>query len=75
MTLAIETHGLTRRFGDLVAVDHVNLSIPKACVYGFLGPNGSGKSTMIRMLCGLLQPSEGSANVLDTRVPEDSAAL
>ena len=61
---AIVTQGLTRRFGDLTAVSGLDLSIPKACIYGFLGPNGCGKSTMIRMLCGLLTPSEGKATVL-----------
>jgi ABC-2 type transport system ATP-binding protein len=73
--LAITTHGLTRRFGDLVAVDHVDLNIPKACVFGFLGPNGSGKSTTIRMLCGLLRPTGGSAEVLGASVPKDSESL
>ena len=50
--VAIRARWLTKRFGDLVAVDHVDLTVPKANVYGFLGPNGSGKSTTIRMLCG-----------------------
>ena len=57
--IAIRARGLTRRFGALVAVDHVDLTVPKARVYGFLGPNGSGKSTSIRMLCGLLTPTSG----------------
>ncbi len=72
---AIITRGLTRRFGDLVAVDHINLHIPRAKIYGFLGPNGSGKSTSIRMLCGLLIPSEGEAEVLGMRVPGEAEAL
>ena len=55
--IAIRARGLTRRFGKLVAVDHVDLTVRKAKVYGFLGPNGSGKSTTIRMLCGLLTPN------------------
>jgi ABC-2 type transport system ATP-binding protein len=67
--LAIRARGLTRRFGELVAVDHVDLSVPKAQVYGFLGPNGSGKSTTLRMLCGLLTPSEGEVEVLGLRIP------
>ncbi len=69
MTAVIETHDLTRRFGNLTAVDHVNMTVPKGRIYGFLGPNGCGKSTTIRMLCGLLLPSEGSATVfgLDTQ--------
>ena len=62
--LAIRARGLTKRFGALVAVDHVDLSVPAGTVYGFLGPNGSGKSTTIRMLCGLLTPSEGDIDVL-----------
>lgn len=73
--LAITTHQLTRRFGALTAVDHIDLDIPKACVFGFLGPNGCGKSTTIRMLCGLLEPSEGTAEVLGASVPKDSESL
>ncbi|MGK0222148.1 MAG: ABC-2 type transport system ATP-binding protein [Limisphaerales bacterium] len=62
--LAIETFDLTRNFGELVAVNRLNLSIPRQTIYGFLGPNGSGKSTAIRMLCGLLKPTNGRATVL-----------
>ena len=72
---AISAHDLTRRFGKLVAVDHVTLDIPRATIYGFLGPNGSGKSTTIRMLCGLLRPSEGECTVLGHPVPRDAEAL
>lgn len=73
--VAIRTRNLTRRFGALTAVDHVNLEIPRARIYGFLGPNGSGKSTTIRMLCGLLHPSEGEAEVLGHHVPRDAEKL
>ena len=73
--LAIHARGLTRRFGALVAVDHVDLSVPRAQVYGFLGPNGSGKSTTLRMLCGLLTPSAGEVEVLGLRIPEQAEAL
>ncbi len=73
--LAIRAHGLTKRFGDLVAVDHVDLSVPRAQVYGFLGPNGSGKSTTLRMLCGLLTPTEGEVEVLGLRIPAQAEAL
>ena len=73
--IAIRTRGLTRRFGQLVAVDHVDLEIPRAAIYGFLGPNGSGKSTTIRMLCGLLTPSEGEAEVLGLQMPRDAEKL
>lgn len=72
---AIVAKGLTRRFGNLTAVDNVDLAIPRNRIYGFLGPNGSGKSTTIRMLCGLLSPSEGTAEVLGRRVPEEAEAL
>jgi len=73
--IAIHARGLTKRFGSLVAVDHVDLSVPRARIYGFLGPNGSGKSTTIRMLCGLLAPSEGEATVLGLAVPGSAQAL
>lgn len=73
--LAIRARGLTKRFGSLVAVDHVELSVPRANVYGFLGPNGSGKTTTIRMLCGLLTPSEGEVEVLGLRIPEQAEEL
>jgi ABC-2 type transport system ATP-binding protein len=70
--VAIRARGLTRRFGALTAVDHVDLTIPRAQIYGFLGPNGSGKSTTIRMLCGLLRPTSGSVSVLGYDVARDS---
>ncbi len=73
--LAIESSGLTRRFGTLTAVDHLDLAVPRGIIYGFLGPNGCGKSTTIRMLCGLLTPSEGRARVLGRLVPEQAEAL
>ncbi|MBL7249058.1 ABC transporter ATP-binding protein [Alloalcanivorax sp. C16-2] len=72
---AIQTRGLTRRFGDLVAVDHLDLSVPRGQVYGFLGPNGCGKSTTIRMLCGLLLPSDGDIRVLDLDIPRQAETL
>jgi ABC-2 type transport system ATP-binding protein len=72
---AIVAQGLTRRFGKLTAVEAVDLTIPRAGIYGFLGPNGSGKSTTIRMLCGLLAPSAGSVDVLGHRMPRDAEQL
>jgi ABC-2 type transport system ATP-binding protein len=60
---AIETHALTRRFGDLVAVRGLDLRIERGEIFGLLGPNGSGKTTTIRMLCGLLEPTSGTAIV------------
>ncbi len=61
---AIDVRGLTKRFGDRVAVDHVDITMPRGQVWGFLGPNGSGKTTTIRMLCGLLRADEGSGTCL-----------
>ncbi len=71
----IVARGLTRRFGDVVAVDHLDLTVRRAEVYGFLGPNGCGKSTTIRMLCGLLGASEGSVCVLGHELPDDAEAV
>ena len=72
---AIQARGLTKRFGALAAVSHLDLDVPKGRIYGFLGPNGSGKSTTLRMLCGLLTPTEGTARVLDTTMPGNTQAL
>lgn len=62
--LAIDVHGLTKRFGRKVAVDGVDIEVPEGQVWGFLGPNGSGKTTTIRMLCGLLKPDAGEGTCL-----------
>lgn len=72
---AITARGLSKQFGNLRAVDKLDLDVPRAKIYGFLGPNGSGKSTTIRMLCGLMAPSAGEARVLGLDVREDTAAL
>ncbi len=73
--LAIQARGLTKRFASVTAVDHLDLDVPRSIIYGFLGPNGSGKTTAIRMLCGLLTPTEGGAKVLGFDVPADADAL
>lgn len=73
--IAITTQGLTRCFGNNLAVDHVDLEVPRAGIFGFLGPNGSGKSTMIRMMCGLLKPTEGSVEVLGYQLPRQAEQL
>src|SRR5204862_8216884 len=59
----IECEGLTKRFGTFTAVDHISFSVEKGSIFGFLGPNGSGKSTAIRMLCGILEPTDGTAKI------------
>ena len=64
MTLAIETQELSRFFDDFCAVDRINLQVEQGTFYGFLGPNGAGKSTTIKMLTGLLAPSDGQISVL-----------
>src|SRR2546425_1815286 len=61
--IMIDCERLTKRFGHLTAVDQVSFKVRKGSIFGFLGPNGSGKSTVIRMLCGLLEPSDGRAKV------------
>lgn len=72
---AIEVQGLTRKFGDLVAVDTLSFGVPRGSIFGFLGPNGSGKSTCIRMLCGLLRPTSGTASVVGHDVVADPEAV
>ena len=75
MKLALQTRGLTRSFGDLTAVDSVDLVVPAGSFYGFLGPNGAGKSTTIKCLTGLLRPSEGEIRILDLDPLKDPVAV
>jgi ABC-2 type transport system ATP-binding protein len=75
MTLAIETHQLTRFFDDFCAVDGIDLKVEQGTFYGFLGPNGAGKSTTIKMLTGLLAPSSGVMRVLGKDALEPSESL
>jgi ABC-2 type transport system ATP-binding protein len=73
--LAIQVRKLSKDFGNLRAVSSLDLEVPRGQIYGFLGPNGSGKSTTLRMLCGLVNPTEGSANVLGVSVPGNTRGL
>src|ERR1700733_3762571 len=72
---AIDVHGLTKRFGEKVAVDSIDIAVPYGEVWGFLGPNGSGKTTTIRMLCGLLRPDAGDGTCLDLDFRSQSEAI
>jgi len=73
--IAIETRGLTRRFGTQLAVNAVDLQVPEASVYGFLGPNGAGKTTTIRMLLGLIRPNAGEVKLFGEPFAENRLAL
>lgn len=72
---SIRTNGLTKDFGELRAVDNINMDLPRGGVAGFVGPNGSGKSTTIRMLLGLINPTSGEAEVLGQSIKNPSAYL
>jgi len=75
--IAIDVHGLTKRFGARTVVRDLSMQVPRGVIYGFLGPNGSGKTTTIRMLCGLLTPDEGEGTCLgyDIRTESDKIKL
>lgn len=73
--LVIETRQLSRNFGDIKAIQSLNLEVEKGSIYGFLGPNGCGKTTAIRMLTGLLRPTAGSVEVLGFKLPKDAEKL
>ena len=75
MTLAIETHQLSRSFNDFRAVDGIDIAVERGTFYGFLGPNGAGKSTTIKMLTGLLTPTTGQIRVLGRDMLDADAAL
>lgn len=72
---AIVTKGLTKKFKDLVAVDHVNIDVKKGEIFGLLGPNGAGKTTLIRMLCTLTYPTEGTASVAGYDIVKDDGKV
>ncbi|MDD9156222.1 ABC transporter ATP-binding protein [Aliivibrio sp. S4TY2] len=72
---AIQATDVVKKFGNFTAIDSINLSVPKGCIYGFLGPNGCGKSTTIRTLTGLLSPTSGHVDVLGLSIPKESEAL
>jgi ABC-2 type transport system ATP-binding protein len=71
----IETHGLTRRFGELTAVDHLDLTVSEGEIFGLVGPDGAGKTTTLRLLCGLMNPTEGSARVAGHDVVREAKAV
>src|SRR6476659_10795739 len=75
METIIETRGLTRRFGELTAVDHLDLTVARGEIFGLVGPDGAGKTTTLRMLCGLMEPSEGTATVAGHDVSRESQAV
>ena len=72
---AIQAENVVKKFGDFTAINHITLNVPKGSIYGFLGPNGCGKSTTIRVLTGLLSPSEGNVDVLGLEIPRQSELL
>jgi ABC-2 type transport system ATP-binding protein len=73
--IAILAQGLTRRFGNVTAVEDITLAVPRGTVFGFLGPNGAGKTTTIRLLLGLLPPTDGTLRVLGRTLPSDGLAV
>jgi ABC-2 type transport system ATP-binding protein len=73
--IPLEVQGLTKCFGDFCAVDHVSFAVSPGEVIGYLGPNGSGKTTTIRMLCGLMTPTEGTAQILGKNVTHEAEAI
>ncbi|HDU8586999.1 TPA: ABC transporter ATP-binding protein [Vibrio alginolyticus] len=72
---AIQAENVVKKFGDFIAINNITLNVPKGSIYGFLGPNGCGKSTTIRVLTGLLSPSEGNVDVLGLEIPKQSELL
>jgi len=72
---AISVSGLSKKYGDKLVVDHLDMEVPRGAIYGFLGPNGSGKTTTIRMMCGLLTPNSGSGRCLGFDIVNEAAQI
>src|SRR6201998_4844069 len=75
MSAIIEADHLTIRFGSFTAVNDVSFGVGKGEIFGFLGPNGSGKTTIIKALCGLLRPTEGTGRILGLDIRKDASAI
>ncbi|HUG55766.1 MAG TPA: ABC transporter ATP-binding protein [Candidatus Limnocylindrales bacterium] len=75
MSVVLRTEGLTKRFGDLLAVDGLDLEVHEGEVFGYLGPNGAGKTTTVRLLCALISPTAGTAEIAGHRLGRDDAAI
>ena len=75
MTIVLRTEGLTKRFGALTAVDRLDIEVREGEVFGFLGPNGAGKTTTLRLLCALIAPSAGSAEIAGLRLGRDDERI
>lgn len=73
--VVLEVRDLVRRYGDLIAVDHLSLQVKRGEVFGFLGPNGAGKTTALRMMCGLLRPTSGEVLIHGETVPPDGSGV
>jgi len=71
----IETNDLSKQYGDVLALDRLNLSVPRHAIFGFLGPNGAGKTTAMRILLGLIQPSSGSGRMFGRDIVTDNLAI
>jgi ABC-2 type transport system ATP-binding protein len=73
--LALTVEGLTKYYNSFLAVDHIRFQVRRGEIYGFLGPNGAGKTTTIRMLCGLITPSDGRANIMGFDIQKESVKV
>ena len=73
--LALSVDGLTKYYGNLLAVEHIHFQVRRGEVFGFLGPNGAGKTTTIRMLCGLATPSDGAASVMGFDIQKETVEV
>jgi ABC-2 type transport system ATP-binding protein len=71
VSIAVVVHNLTKRYGDIIAVDHISFEVKQAEIFGFLGPNGAGKTTTIRILTGIIKPNEGTATIMEHDIEKE----